>query len=224
MKGAFTVRISVHGGERGLVLERPAADGWEPADEDAHAVGPLELRDRAPDQHVAHAGGDAHVEDDRGAGLAGEAVEEEGVLGHEGDVAAVLARLDDGAQRLEAHPAGERAGHAIEGLDEPRNRGGVGQVGLDGLQGPGLRRLRQGRLGQVGDRDLEPLLPGQLAGHHAPDPAGAEHHDALAVRLRHDPASTIETGGIMVRGPGKGKRGRAGPFSRPAPGLFMTKP
>ncbi len=165
--------------EGGLVFEGEFTAEREPADVAGEAL------DRHPggvvaEDHVAHARGDAAVDDGGDAGLPRGFVEGQRVLGKERDVDHVLAGGDDLAQGGEAHEAGDGADDEVAGADDGPKGGRRREVGLEGLDGRALE------LGQVVGADVDRgdlEFARKVERDDAADHARAEHDDLSSWEL-----------------------------------------
>lgn len=164
----------VAGREDRLVFPGPHAQFGQAADMDQGRVGGVELAVDVADQQVAHARRHAAVDDGRDSLVFCAFVEHERVLGKEGDVDRVAAGLDHGAQGLVAQEAGDGVQGQVVAGDELANPVGVRQVRLDEADRLVFGALLQ-RLGaDVGSRDLEAGVLGQVQGHGCADQPRAE--------------------------------------------------
>ena len=91
-------------------------------------------------------------------------------------------RLDDRPQRGEAEAARQRADHHVGLLDQSRDRGRIGEVGLDRRQ-PHAGCELPARLARARDSALrsatvtrQPRTDGEIHGEDRPDHSRAKHH------------------------------------------------
>ena len=119
------------------------------------------------DKQVTHTGGDTAVDNGCHAGMLGEFVEFERVLGKEGDIHHVLAGLDDCSQRSKSEKSRNSTDHEVGILNRPSD--GAGQREVDTLTPNALRLFQPSQLTCIAicDTNIEPFVSCQIDGHGA---------------------------------------------------------
>ena len=124
-------------------------------------------------EDVAHARGDAAIDDRGDALLPGDGVQLERVLGEERDVDDGLPGLEDGPERPEAHGAGDGADDHVVLLDDPPHVFSSERSSWMAVMPLTFLDTGQGLGVDIDDGDLEILVLGEVEGHRAADQARA---------------------------------------------------
>ena len=84
------------------------------------------------DEHIAHAGGHAHVHDGRDIVFKCQFIQHKGIFDEKGDIHHVFACADDGLQGAESHESRHRVDHHVVTGNQGGHPAGIGQVGNHG--------------------------------------------------------------------------------------------